>query len=121
MLNLLNSMETKEFKEKLASLLNQFGWDNECNMPDHIIADSVTRHLESLAETSKKNMEWHGWKGAGESEWNLAAKVRPEEKVVLARIMPKNEARVVNVVDGKFIVDGCEMVTHWMQIPKIEA
>lgn len=85
----------------------------------YIIADSVTRHLESLAETSKKNMEWHGWKGAGESEWNLAAKVRPEEKVVLARIMPKNEARVVNVVDGKFIVDGCETVTHWMNIPKI--
>ena len=50
-------METKEFKERLATLLNLFGWDNECNMPDHIIADSVTRHLESLAETSKKNME----------------------------------------------------------------
>lgn len=121
MQNPQNSMEKNVFKEKLASLLNQFGWDNECNMPDNIIADSVTRHLESLAETSKANMEWHGWKGVGESDWNLAAKVRPEDNVVLARIMPKNEARVVKVVDGKFIVDGCEMVTHWMQIPKIEA
>lgn len=112
-------MESKEFQDKLIALLNQFGIDTETNMPDTILAKSVVCYLKNLAETNTANMEWHGWKGAGESEWNLAAKVRPEENVVLARIMPKNVARVVNVVDGKFIVDGGEMVTHWMQIPKI--
>ena len=112
-------METRELKEKLTAVLNQFGVDNYCNMPDHLIAESVVRHIKELAETTKANMEWHGWKGVGESsdEWNIAAKVRPEASVVLARVMPKNEARVVKVVEGKFIVDGGEMVTHWMDIP----
>lgn len=112
-------MDKKDFKEKLTALLNQFGVDNDCNMPDHLIAESVVRHIENMAETTKANMEWHGWKGVGEEndKWIIATKKRPEASVVLARVMPKNEARVVKVVDGKFIVDGGEMVTHWMDIP----
>ena len=113
-------MDKKDFKEKLTELLNQYGLDNLCNMPDHLIADSVVRHIENIAETTNANMDFHGWKGVGEEDdkWIIATKERPESKVVLARVMPKNEARVVHVVDGKFIVDGGEMVTHWMDIPK---
>lgn len=112
-------MEMNEFKEKLTALLNQFGVDNECNMPDYMIAESVINHIKDMANTTKANMEFHGWKGVGENDdhWIVATKKHPEASIVLARVMPKNEARVVKVVDGKFIVDGGEMVTHWMDIP----
>lgn len=64
------------------------------------------------------------------NQWVDATKEEPEADIVLARVMPRNEVRVVKVVDGldfnrgtegrKFIVEGGEMVTHWMDIPKFE-
>jgi len=76
-----------------------------------------------LAETTfKEGAMWER-----KNRWVDATKEQPESDIVLARVMPKDEVRVVQVVDGldfnngtesrKFIIEGGEMVTHWMDIP----
>ena len=112
-------MDKNDFKEKLTALLNQFGVDNDCNMPDYLIAESVIRHLMDIADTNRGNMAWHGWKaGEDNGKWHPAVTERPVADNVLAHIMPHDEVRMVKVVNGKFIVDGGEMVSHWMDIPR---
>lgn len=64
------------------------------------------------------------------NRWVDAIIEQPEDDIVLARVMPRDTVRVVQVVDGldfnggkeerKFIVEGGEMVTHWMPLPKFE-
>lgn len=35
------------FKEKLAALLNEFGWDTKTNTPDYVLAEQIEADLQS--------------------------------------------------------------------------
>ena len=52
-----------EFRNKLSKLLNNYGWDNTCETPDHILADYIVSCLENYCATTAKNIAWHSvWK-----------------------------------------------------------
>lgn len=60
-----------DFKKELTSLLNRHGWDNACEIPDHILADYVENCLKNLCGTISKDIDWHkDWKrlGTGKEE-----------------------------------------------------
>ena len=64
-----NSTDEKDFKKELTSLLNRYGWDNDCETPDHILADYVERCLTNLCSTIGRNIARHSsWKRHWEEE-----------------------------------------------------
>ncbi len=46
------------FKRDLASLLNKYSIDNDCETPDFILAAYITHHLDDIALLVQKRLEW---------------------------------------------------------------
>lgn len=53
-----NSKET-DFKHALASVINEYSWDNYCNTPDFILSDMLHWTLLNYSTTKQKNDKWH--------------------------------------------------------------
>lgn len=47
-----------EFKRELASLLNRYSIDNDCETPDFILADYITHHLDDIALLVETRIKW---------------------------------------------------------------
>lgn len=48
------------FKEGLIRLINKHSIENECDMPDFILAEMVCAFISSCGPAIKKNLDWHG-------------------------------------------------------------
>ena len=49
-----------EFQKELASLINKHNIENECDMPDYMLADLLCRLIENIGEATKRTLAWHG-------------------------------------------------------------
>lgn len=48
--------EEKGFKKELTALLNRYGFDNACAMPDYILADYVEKCLQNFCAAIQHNI-----------------------------------------------------------------
>ena len=49
-----------EFQNDLAGLLNSHSIENECDMPDFLLADMVVGFIKGVGQHIKKTLDWHG-------------------------------------------------------------
>jgi len=50
----------KEFKKDIERLINKHCVENDCDMPDFILAEMICNMIESFGKSMKKNLDWHG-------------------------------------------------------------
>ena len=50
----------QQFRKELKDLLNKHSIENECGMPDFLLAEMIINHVYAVRETIKKNQDWHG-------------------------------------------------------------
>lgn len=50
----------KQFKKELEDLLNKHSVENECDMPDFLLAEMIANFIQAVGEPIKKNLDWHG-------------------------------------------------------------
>lgn len=48
------------FKEELCNLLNKYSMENECDVPDYILADMVHDFICCVGTHIKRTLDWHG-------------------------------------------------------------
>lgn len=49
-----------EFQKELESLLNAHCIENECDMPDFLLAEMIVNFIRAAGEPIKKTLDWHG-------------------------------------------------------------
>ena len=49
-----------KFKRELADLINVHCVENECDMPDFLMADMIVDFIQAVGKSIKKNLDWHG-------------------------------------------------------------
>ena len=49
-----------EFKKELESLINLHCIENECDMPDFLLAEMIVNMIKTIGYSTKKNLDWHG-------------------------------------------------------------
>ena len=49
-----------KFKKELEHIINTNSIENECDMPDFILAEMVVGIIEVIGKASKQNLDWHG-------------------------------------------------------------
>lgn len=54
-----------EFQTELASLLNRFGKDDECNTPDYILANHLLHTINNLKKVNELNRAWSAMMNKG--------------------------------------------------------
>ena len=50
----------KEFEKELTGLINKHCIENECDMPDFILAGMICRFIWAVGNPIKNNLDWHG-------------------------------------------------------------
>ena len=50
----------KQFKRELADLLNSHCIENECDMPDFLLAEMIVEFIRGVGGPIKKTLDWHG-------------------------------------------------------------
>lgn len=50
----------EEFEKDLQSLINKHSIENQWDMPDFLMAKLITRFIDSIGYTMKRNLDWHG-------------------------------------------------------------
>ena len=50
----------KNFEEELTGLINHHSIENDCDIPDFILARMVCNLIMTIGESSKANLDWHG-------------------------------------------------------------
>ena len=50
----------KQFKRELAELLNSHSIENECDMPDFLLAEMIVGFIRGVGGPIKKTLDWHG-------------------------------------------------------------
>jgi len=50
----------KEFKKELEELLNSHSIENECDMPDFLLAEMIVGFIQAVGQPIKKTLDWHG-------------------------------------------------------------
>lgn len=48
------------FEEKLTKLINQHNLENECDIPDHIMASMIMSFICNVLAYNKQILDWHG-------------------------------------------------------------
>jgi len=48
------------FQRELEELINKHNVENECDMPDFILAEMVVNFIKVTGEQIKRNLDWHG-------------------------------------------------------------
>jgi len=49
-----------KFKKELEHIINMNSIENECDMPDFILAEMLVGIIKEIGKASKKNLDWHG-------------------------------------------------------------
>lgn len=57
----MDKIETfnKQFKKELERLLNSYCIENECDMPDFLLAEMIVNFIKTIGVSIKKNLDWH--------------------------------------------------------------
>ena len=55
-----NKTFDNQFKTKLKNLLNEHNIENECDMPDFLLADMIVNFIIAVGVPIKKTLDWHG-------------------------------------------------------------
>ena len=50
----------EKFKKELEGLINRHGVENECDVPDFLLAEMVVGFIKSIGPQIKKTLDWHG-------------------------------------------------------------
>lgn len=50
----------EQFTEELRELINKHSVDSEANIPDFILAESLTEMIQSMADMNNKRERWFG-------------------------------------------------------------
>ena len=50
----------KQFKKELKDLLNSHCIENECDVPDFLLAEMIVNFIQAVGEPIKKTLDWHG-------------------------------------------------------------
>lgn len=50
----------KLFEDELENLINRYSIENYCDIPDFLLAKLITNLIETIGETSKATLDWHG-------------------------------------------------------------
>ena len=50
----------EKFKKELEVLINNHSIENECDMPDFILAELLVNFIKTLGISSKKTLDWYG-------------------------------------------------------------
>lgn len=53
-----NAME--EFEKELTVLINRHNIERKTDMPDFMMAEMICRIIESIGQSVKKTLDWHG-------------------------------------------------------------
>jgi len=48
------------FQKELKDLINSHSIENECDMPDFLLAEMIINFIVSVGGSIKKNLDWHG-------------------------------------------------------------
>jgi len=48
------------FKKELEELINKYSIENECDMPDFLMAEMIVDFIRSVGKQIKANLDWHG-------------------------------------------------------------
>jgi len=51
---------SKEFTKELEELLNRHSIDSEANIPDFILAETLTEVVQTLTDANNKRERWYG-------------------------------------------------------------
>jgi len=49
-----------DFQKELEELINKYSIENECDMPDFMLADTVCLFISTCRLYKKTNLDWHG-------------------------------------------------------------
>ena len=49
----------KQFKKKLEGLLNSYSIENECDMPDFLLAEMIVNFIKAVGQPIKKTLDWY--------------------------------------------------------------
>jgi len=50
----------ENFKKELETLINKHSIENECHMPDFILAKMIVNFIKAVGMPIKKTLDWHG-------------------------------------------------------------
>jgi len=50
----------KRFEKELKKLINKYSIENECDMPDFLLAKMIVGFIKSVRKPIKKTLDWHG-------------------------------------------------------------
>ena len=50
----------KKFKKELEVLINKHCIENECDVPDFILAEMVCNFIRAISNPIKNTLDWHG-------------------------------------------------------------
>ena len=49
-----------DFKKELEGLLNSHCIENECDMPDFLLAEMIVAFIQAVGQPIKDTLDWHG-------------------------------------------------------------
>lgn len=50
----------KKFEKELKDLINRHCIENECDMPDYLLAGMICRFIKAVGHPIKTTLSWHG-------------------------------------------------------------
>ena len=50
----------ENFKKELETLINKHSIENECDMPDFILAEMIVNFIKAVGTPIKNTLDWHG-------------------------------------------------------------
>ena len=50
----------EKFEKELEKLINKHSIENECDMPDFLLAKMIVGFIKSVGEPIKETLDWHG-------------------------------------------------------------
>ena len=50
----------KEFEKELGSLINKHSIENECDIPDFLLASMICNYIRYVSSITKEVLDWHG-------------------------------------------------------------
>ena len=57
---MMSKKNKPQFQRELEGLINKHCIENECDMPDFLLAELIVNFIETLGVSVKKTLDWHG-------------------------------------------------------------
>jgi len=54
-----DEIKIDKFKEELENLINKYGIEDECDIPDFILAEMIVDFISFTGKSIKKSLDWH--------------------------------------------------------------